>query len=657
MAKIEDLINEIKDARLKNEIGREVANLKKQKNFGLVFEEHIPEQVQLAGLPIKRGARVVKRGGNNKEVFVIEEVHSNGRSVIVLEDADGTRESVKTSDLIVVKRFGEPIYPTLVPVDRLTRVVGKPYHTIINADNFHALQLLLYCYEGQVDVIYIDPPYNTGARDWKYNNNYVDSNDQWRHSKWLSMMKKRLLLAKRLLKKDGILIAAIDDYEMFHFGCLLEDIFPGHVIETAIINHHPQGGGGGNLSRTHEYAIFCVPQCTSLVGEDVDLETDDWSLMRSGTDKRNYRVGRPKQFYALLVDSKSKKIIGVGPNLDKTASYPKGKTKDGCERAYPVDGKGQERVWRFNRTSMIKKIEAGKIFMTERGAFKVQVDRKEKSDPIFTNWTDSKYNAGTHGTSLLKQILGASNKFSYPKSLYTVFDCLAAACRNRTNALILDFFAGSGTSYHATCLLNEEHPGARRCILVTNNEVDADETAQLNQRGLIQGDQEFEKHGICEAVTWPKCKYVTQGCRDDGTPLSGEYLNGSLLSDGFKENLEYFRLDFLDPTEIALGEKFEAILPVLWLMAGANGEREAVRGFSKWFMPKNSPYAILIKEENFIEFKRECKRRPDIKLVFLVTDSEEAFRHMTALLPEQIRTKMLYKNYLDNFKINVEKVS
>jgi adenine-specific DNA-methyltransferase len=128
------------------------------------------------------------------------------------------------------------------------------------------------------------------------------------------------------------------------------------------------------------------------------------------------------------------------------------------------------------------------------------------------------------------------------------------------------------------------------------------------------------------------------------------------MKDGFHENLEYFRLDFLDPHEVSYGEKFEAILPILWLMAGAKGDRETVRGYGKWFIPKQSPYAVLIKEEHFAEFKREVADRPDIALVFLVTDSEEAFREMSAGLPGRPQTKMLYKSYLDNFRINTEKV-
>ena len=200
MAKLEDLIKQIPDAKLRAEIAREAAALKSTKKFGLVFEEHIPEQVLLPGLPVRTGSRVV-RHGNRIQVFQVVDI--KGNTARLAPEPEGPEETAKTDELVTVKRFGEPIYPTLTPRARIERAPDKPWHTIINADNFHALQLLLYCYEGMVDVIYIDPPYNTGARDWKYNNDYVDVNDQWKHSKWLSFIQKRLTLQRDLvLQRD-----------------------------------------------------------------------------------------------------------------------------------------------------------------------------------------------------------------------------------------------------------------------------------------------------------------------------------------------------------------------------------------------------------------------------------------------------------------------
>src|SRR5438876_976061 len=258
MARLEDLVKEIGDSSLRNLIAREVSKLKARKKFGLVFEQHLPEIVQLPGLGVKPGARVAKLADKNAGFFLVTAA-VNGKKVSIAPERGGQQEISAKDDLVVVKRFGEPMYPALVPVDRVTRGPGKPYHTLINADNFHALQVLLYCYEGKVDAIYIDPPYNSGARDWKYNNDYVDRADQYRHSKWLSMIKRRLDLAKRLLKPDGVLIVTVDENEVGHLSVLLEAVFSGYLrhMVSAVIN--PKGTGKLNFARVDEYIFFCVP--------------------------------------------------------------------------------------------------------------------------------------------------------------------------------------------------------------------------------------------------------------------------------------------------------------------------------------------------------------------------------------------------------------
>ena len=700
MAKIEELINEISDARLRTEIAKAVAALKRQKKFGLVFEEHIPEQLQLPGLPVKVGLRVVKRGNNSRDVYLVEEVHANGRSRIRAEKGDADTETVRTKDLVAIKRFGEPIYPSLTPVASLSRSPDRPYHAIINADNFHALQLLLYCYAGQIDVIYIDPPYNTGARDWKYNNDFVDVNDQWRHSKWLSMMKKRLLLAHQLLNpKTGVLIVTIDEHEFHHLAVLLESVFPecSRQMVTIVINQ--KGVAQGRLARVEEYAHFMFMPEVQLQKHHDDLlspqerrnekrfTTPRWEwLLRGGNNSR--REDREKLFYPIYVDPKTKRITGVGEYLPLDKN-PNLKAASSGEVAWPIRGNGSFGNWQvkpatlrelveqgfvklggfdkkrqtwtvlYLNTGTRKRIEKGEIIITGRdkiaGAVTIEYANPEaRQRNIKTVWHRGAHDSGIYGSSILRSILGDGVSFPFPKSVYAVKDALGSIVRDNPSAIILDFFAGSGTTYHATALLNAEDGGNRRCLLVTNNEVNEKSANDLNANGFYAGESDFEKHGICEAVTWPRCKYVTQGHRDDGTPLDGKYIDGGELKDGFEENIEYFRLDFLDRHEVAYGERFEAILPILWLMAGAKGEREVVRGRGKWFLPKNSPYAVLLQEHHFADFKREVAARPDISLVFLVTDSEEAFRDMSAALSGKPRTKMLYKSYLDNFRINQE---
>ncbi|MBI1813293.1 site-specific DNA-methyltransferase [Candidatus Peregrinibacteria bacterium] len=652
-SRLEYLLTKVRDPALREELLRETGKIRMHKKFGLVFEEHMPEHVRLPHLPVQPGSKVVLQDSDGHDVFVVMEV--SGAKAHVLHEIEGQWTEVAISDLVVVKKFGEPIYPSLVPVDHITRSKVKPYHTVINAENYHALQLLLYCYEGQVDAIYIDPPYNTGARDWKYNNNYVDSNDHFRHSKWLSMMKRRLAVAKRLLKPDGVLIVAIDDNEAHTLTLLLQDIFKERNLEKVIIVHHPQGNNGINVWATHEYAFFAVPSGQkSLFGYKHEMKEEYWSLKRSGTGAGNWRHGRPKMFYAILVDEKRKKIVGVGKELAPKEKYATGRTKESYRMVYPVDERGGERVWRYGRDTMQEKISRGEIVLRGRDSATLAVAAPPRTHaPIFSVWNQPQYNAGTVGANLLTSIMGAANMFPFPKSVYTVQDCIGAVCRDRSDALILDFFAGSGTTLHATCLLNAEDGGSRRCILVTNNEVGDKAAKELHEKGIHPGDALFEKHGICESVTWPRSRYVVNGERDDGTPLPGEYVNGRKLSEGFEENVQYFRLDYLDPNAVAYRQKLTDILPILWLTADASGVYEGPEKENRWFIPKESSYAVLLQESHFAKFNDEVKKRGDVTHIFLVTDSEEAYREMAGQLPARCAAKMLYRSYLDNFRINV----
>lgn len=264
MAKIEDLIAQIPVERLRKGIAAEVKALKKSKKFGLVFEEHLPETVRLPRVPVKPGDLVALKRESGNQLWRVMSIKRGiatcDRAVGSYSEAKDANREFLVTDLVVVRNFGDPIYPALVPVDRVER--GGPdklWHVLINADNFHALQLLLYCYEGKVDVIYIDPPYNSGARDWKYNNDYVDKADAFRHSKWLSMMKKRLLLARRLLNSHGVLIITIDENEVYHLGVLLEDIFASFHRHSLTVVINPKGAGKKNFARTEEYVMFCIP--------------------------------------------------------------------------------------------------------------------------------------------------------------------------------------------------------------------------------------------------------------------------------------------------------------------------------------------------------------------------------------------------------------
>jgi adenine-specific DNA-methyltransferase len=742
MAYIDELIAQIPDPQLRKAVAAEVAKLKERSSFGIVFERHIPEIGILPGLKPRPGSQVVLRDDPQAKALVVEAM--KGPTASVRPRAGGATQTVKADELLVTATLGQPIYPALTSVGFVRRSEERPYHAVINGENYHALQLMQYLFAGQVDCIYIDPPYNTGARDWKYNNNYVDSNDDWRHSKWLSFMDKRLRLAKDLLKRDGVLIVTVDEHELHHLVMVVEDVFrsPAYLRYVVTIVNNPKGTFKSNFGRVDEQAIFVVPnigydvinprpagvdgfgsddnpddehmsaliqllvgmsgrRITDLLGDgspvdeplkpllgkafadeviegeqlEAELEPmdpretngagllrgqpqeyEDLFLRRRGQES-SHRESRPNQFYALLVDEAKRTVVGVGPQLARDDPYEVTKTGD-VLTVYPINADGEERVWRYNRETMQSYIDTGAIVVGRHNPNLPQPytlnHRRPRKDVrrLKTVWWDKAHDAGTHGTNVVNAFLGQRNLFPFPKSIYAVKDCLAAVVRNRPDALILDFFAGSGTTFHATCLLNAEDGGRRRSVLVTNNEVSDQFAADLHRRNLWRGDAEFEKHGIFEAVTKPRCAAVVTGKRPDGKDVVGRYRTGRRFADGFDENVEFFRLDYLDKDTVELGRAFEAVNPCLWLMSGSIGSRRVSPGTKGWALAEGGAYALLFDEARYRAFKLALAGTA-VQRVFLVTDSEEAYAEMVDGLGGQWITSMLYRDYLRNFQINV----
>lgn len=643
-ARLDYLLGKVPDPVLRSELDREVGKLRMNKKFGLVFEEHLPEHIRLYHLPVTVGAKVVLRDGRGDNVFVVEDTSKT--KATVRHEIEGTTHEVGLKDLVVIKKFGEPVFPSLVPVDSVERSKDKPWHTIINAENFHALQLLLYAYEGKVDVIYIDPPYNTGARDWKYNNNYVDKKDSYRHSKWLSMIRRRLILSKKLLKPNGVMIVTIDENELPTLNILLWEVFPEYDVTPVTIRHNPRGIQGDNFSYCNEVAFFITKTGGKIINsKKIETEAQDASPLRKwGNDSTRNKA--KNCFYPIYFDDGAYFKSGEVPPDSFHPKKASQKLKSGIVEFWPIDNDGVERKWRYAKQSID---EISHLLTIEERNGIPQVIITKGTGQYKTMWTDSMYDASTHGKRLLGKIVNAD--FSFPKSIYAVSECIRAA--GKKNSVILDFFAGSGTTLHATCLLNAEDKGHRQCILVTNNEVEEKIEKKLAKDAIYPGDKRYEKHGICELVTWPRCKFTVNGKRDNGTKLAGEYLSGKKLSDGFLENIQYFKLDYLDPNDIEYREKLSDVLPILWLTAGASGAYESLEKDDRWFIASKSSYAVLMKEEHFSAFQKELKKRTDITHVFLVTDAEESYRDMCAALPATVTTKMLYRSYLQNFRINI----
>ena len=617
MAAINDLIEQIEDVRLRERLSRELEELTKDRIFGLSFERHLPELTPIYSAKPRRTDSVCPKDGPLTDIWRV--TRAGGNHVDCVRPQTGERKRFLVDDLLVVRQFGEAIFPSLTPMGKVQNgPADQPWHVLIEADNYHALQLLEYLYSGQVDCIYIDPPYNTGARDWKYNNDYVDGNDTWRHSKWLSFMEKRLKLAKLLLKADtGVLIVTVDEHEVHHLGMLLEQLFPKLYRQMVTIVTTPGGVTQGRFSRVEEYALFCFSsQAFTALSQDDLLSLENgkkpagtegvWqSLIRRGVGSQ--RSDRPGMFYPISVDPSTRKILGAGAPLPLDTEPQWGPATKRTV-AWPVRSDGQLGRWRvgpktFNsllergyvklggydekrRTWTVLYLQRKAIAEIEQGVLKIvsrdpvtntvlleQGAGSEQLKPIKTVWNRSLHHAGAHGSTLLRNIFGGNSRFSFPKSIYATRDAITAIVRNNPDAVILDFFAGSGTTLNAVNLTNASDGGRRRCILVTNNEISGEEADQLRESGESPGSAAWERQGICRWVTWPRSRYTILGKRDDGSTLPGDYLTSRFVEK--TRDRKFIHAGFLDPETLNTSTKKKQFLNTIGLpqnLAGTSDE-------------------------------------------------------------------------------------
>lgn len=691
MAAINELISRIQDPELRASIQAEVDKLSRQKKFGLVFEDHIPECTPLYELPIRIGTMVARKSGSINDLMLVATI--NGDSATCLQQGDGASVEVPLTELVAAARFGEPIYPYLKPIDAVCNAPDSDlWHTLIEADNYHALQLLEYLYAGKVDCIYIDPPYNTGAKDWKYNNDYVDGSDAYRHSKWLSFMEKRLKLAKKLLNpKDSVLIVTIDEKEYLHLGCLLEEMFPEATMQMISTVINPKGTARTNeFSRVNEFIYFVMIGNYKLSRTGSDMLTQDVSDETNvrwrgfpRTGRKGLRPVNPGSWYPIYFNICDDSFHSVGETVlegDETPTPPEGTyaiwppVRNGDEYSWamipstfrklqaigaikfgkPTKGKGCSISYLTN--NQLKQIEDGVIEVVGRdsnGSLEVAYSAASKTTAPKTQWNLTSHEAGAYGTNIIGAII-PGRRFPFPKSLYAVEDTLRFFVKEKKNALIVDFFAGSGTTLHAVNLLNAEDGGNRRCIMVTNNEVSAEDAKTLSPQGYYPGDPEWEKMGIAHYVTWPRSVCAIEGHDINGVPLEGNYIGSDrTMSEGFKANAAFFKLGFLDKASVRVGRQFREMLPTLWMKAGCHGpcptcDEGAVPDML--ILPQNH-MAVLNDNSSYAAFAERVEQEHQIDTVYLVTDSDADYRSMAKGLSAPHKYQ-LYRDYLDNFRIN-----
>jgi adenine-specific DNA-methyltransferase len=689
----QDLIKRV--AEYDESLARDLQKFVGSRKLGLVYEESKPEYVRLWNKPIAEGDLVnilPPRGvpenltDDTDEHDVIWRVAQiTGDNVRLLKVDGGELCDASLGDLVAVARFDQNIYCGLRETGRVERGGDKPYQVVINGENFHAIESLLFAYRGKVDCIYIDPPYNTGAKDWKYNNNYVGSEDRYRHSKWLTFMEDRLSVAKALLNpEDSVLICTIDEKEYLRLGLLLERIFSSARIQMISIVTNPSGAKRDTLfSRSDEYAFIVLLGSAHVIhpdGNGSEKEVRWWYLRRTDFSSRRGTVkGGVAQFYPIYVDDTTHKIVKIGEPLSPnqplsdapkipgaTAVFPiredgvemnwglTGNSlckllKEGVVRVTASDNKNQPYVFRYLSANYKKKIKDGRWRLdgVRDDGSKIIVEAKGKVTRATTTWSNKAHDAGQYGTSLLGTLIGPLRRFPFPKSLYAVEDSLRFFVSDKPNALIVDFFAGSGTTAHAVMRLNHQDGGRRRCICVTNNEVSADEQKGLVARGLRQGDPEWESLGICEYVTKPRVTAAITGRTLEGQPIKGDYkfTDEFPMADGFEENAVFYDLTYLEPSVVSADLAFDEIAPLLWMRAGSTGPM--VRHGDTYEFAET--YGVLFDTTYSAPFIRECKQR-SMRCVFVVTDIDAEWRTICRELPEA-DVVQLYKHYLRSFEI------
>lgn len=702
MSRLTDLIAQakLKDPQIGADLEREFKALSSRLSFGLNFERHRPEAVELSQRPIRKGnkVRVLPERGSTKKgdqrLWLVRRINKTAKKKTAELELVGSetveRQTALMDDLVVVAEFKDKIYPGLITTGKVQRGKDKPFHTVINGENYHALKALTYTHRGRVDVIYIDPPYNTGAKDWKYNNDYVEGEDLYRHSKWLAMMERRLLIAKELLNpKDSVLIVTIDEKEYMRLGLLLEQVFVEATIEmiSSVIN--PKGTGrSGDFARTNEY-IFFVRIGSSRVGtrpDDTALGSEvPWETMRrrnlaSVRGRKGKGACGPNQFYPIFVDKHTGFIIGRGDPLPANKACQTVRPPKGAVAVFPIRPDGTEMNWEYTCTAFDKWWSQGYIRANGardepqahiiqhvpnkvrkeilNGTVLVEQKREDgaviarytaaSSKTVTTQWDFVSHSAEHGGTGILKSLI-PERRFPYPKSLYAVEDALRFFITRKTDAVVLDFFAGSGSTAHAVMRLNRQDAGSRQCISITNNEVAADEQKGLREKGLRPGDSEWEQLGICDYITKPRVAAAITGKTPKGDPIKGDYkfTDEFPMAEGFEENAEFFTLTYETPVAVSHSMAFSRIAPLLWLRAGSHGKCIDKLPVSGWEVADS--YGLLLELDRAAAFLKVLRKAKGIRIVYIVTDDDRRFQSIAQRLPEGIEPVRLYESYLTNF--------
>jgi adenine-specific DNA-methyltransferase len=482
-------------------------------------------------------------------------------------------------------------------------------HIFIEGDNYHVLSVLNYTHKKKVDVIFIDPPYNTGSQHWIYNNSYVERDDRFKHSKWLSFMSKRLRLARNLLKEDGFFAITIDHNELFTLGLLMDEIFgEDNRVGIVTVLHNPKGRNQAKFfSENSEFLMIYAKNISKAQFNSVAISEDMQGTFTEIDDEGKFRYepymrartvwsreNRPRNWYPIYVSKDLKEI-----------SHKKQK---GYYEVFPITNNGKEMAWKNIQETFIE-LNKNSYFEAKKEGSKVVIYHKYREQQVLKNvWTDKKYQSEFHGTNLLKKIFG-DKRFDYPKSLYLVMDILKIT--SKEDSVILDFFAGSGTTGHAVLELNKEDGGNRQFILCTNNE---------NNNGNGHG-------GVAQGVCYPRIKKVIEGYKDS---------SGNLTA-GLGGNLRYYTNDLVGNVKTDNDKRVltSRSTEMLCLAEATFDEVVSKKGLFVIYENQKQMTGIIFDEDAISDFKKEARKhkKPIVVYVFSYDHSynEEDFEDLENL--------------------------
>lgn len=434
----------------------------------------------------------------------------------------------------------------------ITAVPGGAYNFLLEGDNLHSLRLLEKTHKGRIDVIYIDPPYNTKNKDFVYDDKKIDATDGFQHSKWLSFMTTRLRIAERLLKPNGVLAISIGFHEVNNLMLICEEIFSPRQVVCVTVQTSSGNAVANGFTVVQEYVVFVTPsdfEPFEIEGDKKENANPYHGMNLSGFNQTQ----RPNQAYPIFIDNKGL-VVGCGKSLQQRIDegiyigekadfvYDYTEAPDGCTAVWPITQSGDPCVWRLIPENFMQNWYKGyiKIVPNKRGKNKYTVQylsggiieqiedgslETRQADPtipsldvigfktaasgISTIWTDTKFLTAA-GSRDIKRIFNKKVAFSFPKPVALIKDILMRV--SGKNDIVLDFFAGSGTTAQAVLELNQDDEGHRSFILCTNNE-----------------------SNICSDITYPRVKTVIRGKRNDG----------SVYSDGLPANLKYYHTAFV----------------------------------------------------------------------------------------------------------------